>query len=89
MEVQLDTVKPYVNSALTFEELQALFDSRDIDLTTLEEGVLDNVSYLGRIFARCGGCIGGAGCLTHGAKNKMQVDKYRQEAMEKTILDAI
>lgn len=144
MEVQLDTVKPYVDSALTFEELQALFDSRDIDLTTLEEGVLDNASYFGRIFARCGGladavaeglkeqgldgfelnaiscdgieeckktltlksknvlkanfiegmacvggCIGGAGCLTHGAKDKMQVDKYGQEAMEKTILDAI
>ena len=144
MEVQLDTVKPYVDSAMTFEELQALFDSRDIDLTTLEEGVLDNASYFGRIFARCGGladavaeglkeqglddfelnpiscdgieeckkaltlksknvlkanfiegmacvggCIGGAGCLTHGAKDKMQVDKYGQEAMEKTILDAI
>ena len=129
---------------LTFEELQALFDSRDIDLTTLSEGVLDNASYFGRIFARCGGladavaeglkeqgledfelnalscdgieeckkaltlksknvlkdnfiegmacvggCIGGAGCLTHGAKDKMQVDKYGQEAMEKTILDAI
>ena len=144
MEVQLDTVKPYVDSALTFEELQALFDSRDIDLTSLDEGVLDNASYFGRIFARCGGladavaeglkeqgledfelnalscdgieeckkaltlksknvlkanfiegmacvggCIGGAGCLTHGAKDKMQVDKYGQEAMEKTILDAI
>ena len=144
MEVQLDTVKPYVDSALTFEELQALFDSRDIDLATLEEGVLDNASNFDRIFARCGGladavaeglkeqglddfdlnaiscdgieeckktltmksknllkanfiegmacvggCIGGAGCLTHGAKDKMQVDKYGQEAMEKTILDAI
>ena len=39
MEAQLDTVKPYVDSVLTFEELQALFDSRDIDLTALEEGV--------------------------------------------------
>jgi iron only hydrogenase large subunit-like protein len=40
---------------LTFEELQALFDSRDFDITTLEEGVLDNASYFGRIFARTGG----------------------------------
>ena len=40
---------------MTFEELQALFDSRNIDLTTLEEGVLDNASYYGRIFARSGG----------------------------------
>lgn len=143
-EVQLDDVKPYVDAALTFEELQALFDSRDIDITTLEEGVLDNASYFGRIFARCGGladavaqalkehklddfnlkaiscdgieecriallkksknlldanfiegmacnggCIGGAGCLTHGAKDKSEVDKYGMLAYEKTITDAI
>ena len=36
-----------------------------------------------------GGCIGGAGCLTHGDKNKADVDKYGMEAMEKTITDAI
>ncbi len=144
MEAQLDEVKPYIDAVLTFEELQALFDSRDIDITTLEEGVLDNASYFGRIFARCGGladavaeglkeqgindfelnaiscdgieeckkallkknknvlkenfiegmacvggCIGGAGCLTHGEKNKAQVDKYGKEAYEKTIMDAI
>lgn len=142
-EVQKDSVKPYVDAAMTFEELQALFDSRDLDITTLEEGVLDNASYFGRIFARCGGlsdavvealkeqgsdfkvnaiscdgieecriallkknkgilsenfiegmacvggCIGGAGCLTHGAKNKAEVDKYGREAFEKTIQDAI
>ncbi len=143
-EIQLDTVKPYVDVVLTFEELQALFDSRDIDITTLSEGVLDNASYYGRIFARCGGlsdavaqalkeqnfddfevkgiacdgieeckiallkksknlidvnfiegmacnggCIGGAGCLTHGAKDKNEVDKYGMQAYEKTIKGAI
>ena len=36
-----------------------------------------------------GGCIGGAGCLTHGEKNKAEVDKYGREALEKTITDAI
>jgi iron only hydrogenase large subunit-like protein len=36
-----------------------------------------------------GGCIGGAGCLTHGEKNKAGVDKYGREAMEKTISDAV
>ena len=36
-----------------------------------------------------GGCIGGAGCLTHGEKNKVQVDKYGREAIEKNISDAI
>ena len=145
MEIQKESVKPYVDAVLTFEELQALFDSRDIDITTLEEGVLDNASYFGRIFARCGGladavaeglkeqnldkdfelkafscdgieqckiallkkskglldanfiegmaciggCIGGAGCLTHGEKNKAEVDKYGREALEKTIADAV
>ena len=142
-EAQLDEVKPYVDAVLTFEELQALFDSRDININSLEEGVLDNASYFGRIFARSGGlsdavvqglkeqdiefalkpvvcdgieacrmalmkksknvldgnfiegmaciggCIGGAGCLTHGEKNKAEVDKYGQEALEKTISDEI
>ncbi|HBV80661.1 MAG TPA: ferredoxin, partial [Clostridiales bacterium] len=31
------------------------FDSKDIDITALEEDVLDNASYFGRIFARSGG----------------------------------
>lgn len=142
-EVLQENVKPYVDAAITFEELQALIDSKDIDLTKLESGVLDNASYYGRIFARSGGlsdavaqalkeqaiefdlkpcvcdgieackmallkksknildanfiegmactggCIGGAGCLTHGEKNKAQVDKYGREAMEKTISDAV
>ena len=141
-EAQLDTVKPYIDAVLTFEELQALFDSRDLDITTLPEDVLDNASYFGRIFARSGGlsdavaeglkeqnidfdlkpcvcdgieacrmallkksknaldanfiegmaclggCIGGASCLTHGEKNKAEVDKYGREAYEKTIADA-
>ena len=145
MEVQKERVKPYIDSCITFEELQALFDSRDIDLKSLPEGVLDNASYYGRIFARSGGlsdavtqalkeqgldqtfelkaiacdgieacrmallkaskkvlpanfiegmaciggCIGGAGCLTHGDKNKADVDKYGMEAYEKSIEQAI
>ena len=143
-EVQRESVKPYVDVALTFEELQALFDSKDIDITALDEDVLDNASFFGRIFARSGGlsdavaqglkehgetefqlkavpcdgieacraalmrksknvldgnfiegmacvggCIGGAGCLTHGEQNKAEVDKYGREAYEKTISDAI
>lgn len=142
-EVQRESVKPYVDAAMTFEELQALFDSRDLDITTMDEDVLDNASYFGRIFARSGGlsdavaealkeqglddfllkpcacdgieeckiallkkkknlldanfiegmacvggCIGGAGCLTHGEKNKSEVDKYGREALEKSIADA-
>ena len=143
-EIQQDFVKPWVDAVITFEELQALFDSKNIDLTTLEEGLLDNASYFGRIFAHCGGladavaqglkeqgfedfelkacscdgieacrtalmkkkrgildanfiegmacnggCIGGAGCLTHGEKNKAKVDAYGRLAIEKTISDAV
>jgi len=55
MEFQLEHVRPYIDSVITFEELQALFDSRDIDITTLQETPLDNASYFGRIFARSGG----------------------------------
>ncbi len=144
MEFQKEEVRPYIDSVITFEELQALFDSKDIDLGALEEDVLDNASYYGRIFARSGGladavkqglkeqgfedfplkavscngieecrmallkksknvldvnfiegmacvggCIGGAGCLTHGEKNKNEIDKYGKEAYEKTITSAI
>ena len=35
------------------------------------------------------GCIGGAGCLTNGAKDKSEVDAYGREAFEKSITDAI
>ena len=35
-----------------------------------------------------GGCIGGAGCLTHGEKNKAEVDKYGKEAADRKISDA-
>ena len=145
-EIRLDTVRPYVDCAITFEELQALLDSREICVEELEESPLDNASYYGRIFARSGGvsdavaeairemelpegtfelkavpcdgieeckvallkagkgllqgnfiegmacqggCINGAGCITHGPKNKAVVDKYGNEAMEKTINGAI
>ena len=36
-----------------------------------------------------GGCIGGAACVTHGPKDKSEVNKYGQLAKEKTILDAL
>lgn len=48
-EIQREEVKPYFNAVITFEELQALFDSRDIDITQLEEAELDTATYFGRI----------------------------------------
>ena len=40
-EAQLPGVREYVDCVMTFEELQAVLDSREIDLTTLEETDLD------------------------------------------------
>lgn len=143
MEFQKAGVRPYVDSVITFEELQALLDGRGVDITGLPESALDNASYYGRIFARSGGlsdavrqalkeqgitdfslnavacdgiqacrgallkananaapgnfiegmactggCIGGAGCLTHGEKDRSDVDRYGMEAYEKTLLSA-
>lgn len=56
-EIQQEEVKKYVDNVLTFEELQALFDSREFDITTLkkiflimlhtmEEFLQDQVDYL-------------------------------------------
>ena len=144
MEFKKDDVSPYVDSVITFEELQALFDSRDIDITTLPEEQLENASYYGRIFARncglseavkegliesglddfdlkavpcdgieacrvallkaqkrildgnfiegmacVGGCIGGAGCLTHGEKNKIEVDKHGKLSKKADIKSSV
>ena len=36
-----------------------------------------------------GGCIGGAGCLTHGPRSRAEVYKYCLEANENTISDAL
>lgn len=55
LEAQWDSVSPYVDCVLTFEELQALFDSRDLEIGTLPEHDLSSASRFGRGFARSGG----------------------------------
>ena len=144
MEFKNQDVAPYVDSVITFEELQALFDSKDIEINTLPEYEIANASYYGRIFARncglseavaegikergiegfdlkavpcdgieacrvallkatkrmldgnfiegmacVGGCIGGAGCLTHGDVNKLHVDKHSKKSSFTQIADAV
>jgi len=54
-ERQMEGVKEFVDCVLTFEELQALFNAKGIDLRSLEETPLNNASFFGRIFARSGG----------------------------------
>lgn len=143
-EIKQDHVKPYIDYAMTFEELQAIIDSKDIIVEELKETTWDQASYFGRVFARSGGvtdavaeavkelepegfafnpivcegvdkckpalmraskgllpnnfiegmicpggCIGGAGCLTHGVTNKNDVDSYGKTASAQTIREAI
>ena len=53
-EIQDERVS-HVNVSLTFEELQAMIDARDIDMASLQESEFDSASYYGRVFARAGG----------------------------------
>ena len=133
-----------MDTVITFEELQALFDSKNLEITELDEVDIDHASYYGRIFARScglseavaegikerglegfdlkavpcdgieacrvallkaskrmldgnfiegmachGGCIGGAGCLTHGDINKLKIDKHGRLAIHTEMLDAL
>lgn len=136
----------YVDVTITFEEMQALFDAKGVDLPSLKGVTLDKASSYGRGFGRCGGlagaveqalrelkvaeeefklqavscsgladckaaltkaskgvlkenfiegmacengCIGGPACLSHGAKNRMQFNKYERLDVAKTISDSI
>ena len=54
-EVKDPEVAKYIDYVLTFEELQALIDSKDLEVEKLEETTLDNASCFGRNFARSGG----------------------------------
>ncbi len=134
--------EPYIDYVLTFEELQALFHSRDMDITELQAEKLVGASAYGRNFAASGGvagavaqalkemgvdkpfkpvvcngieecrvallkaskgvldgnfiegmacvggCIGGAGNLTHGERNRVDVVKDAQAGYP-TITEAV
>jgi len=54
-EFQLGRTKNAVDCVLTYEELYALFVSKGIELTELEEAPLDEATSFGRGFARSGG----------------------------------
>ncbi|MGN0795850.1 MAG: monomeric [FeFe] hydrogenase [Christensenellales bacterium] len=140
-EYKLPKTGGAIDCVMSFEELQAFLDARDINVSNLECSPLDNASYFGRIFAKSGGvaqgikneaakagkeisvcamngidecranltrlkfkratenffegmaceggCINGALCLTHGVKNADDVDRYGNEAKEKTIENSV
>ncbi|MBE5741843.1 MAG: 4Fe-4S dicluster domain-containing protein [Clostridiales bacterium] len=132
-----------VDSVITFEELQALIDSRYIDVDKLPETEISHSSPYGRNFARSGGlaeavaqgfkergeefdlspiscdgieecrialmraskgvlphnfiegmackggCIGGAGCVNHGDKNRKKIDAYANSSNRQTIKESV
>ncbi|MDR2860661.1 MAG: 4Fe-4S dicluster domain-containing protein [Elusimicrobiota bacterium] len=55
MEFKRPEVEKWVDSVMTYEELQALFESKGIELEKLEESDFKDASYFGRVFARSGG----------------------------------
>ena len=59
LEYKLPKTQGAIDSVLSFEELQAFLDARDIDVASLEETSLDNASFYGRIFAKSGGIAQG------------------------------
>ena len=62
-EFRLGKTRGVVDCVLTFEELDALFASRDIEPGTMEEAVLDDASSYGRAFASGGVAAAGAQAL--------------------------
>lgn len=78
MEMSKENSAPYVDCVITFEELQALIDAKEIDLASLSEQPLDNASYFGRIFARSGG-------LTDAVKEALKEQESSFEAKPITV----
>ena len=138
-EQKLDTVKPWIDCVITFEELQALLDAAGFPPEEQGELPTDDASYFGRIFARSGGlteavaqsikeqnidfepkvavcsgieqckvallkakmgkltenfiegmaceggCINGAGTISHTPKDKLTVDNFGKESRKEGI----
>lgn len=90
MEMTREDSAPYVDCVITFEELQALIDAKGIDLAAMPERPLDQASYFGRIFARCGGLSESVaeGLKEHGSDFELKpqacqgLDQCKQAALQ-------
>ena len=78
MEYRMEKTEGAIDSVISFEELQAFLDARGIVMEELEETVLDNASYYGRIFASSGGITKG---ITKIAKEYFDVDDIKPVTM--------
>ncbi len=77
-ECKMERSGGYVDNVITFEELQAIIDSRDIVLEDLSPSTMDAASYFGRVFARAGG-------VTEAVRNVIEADGLN---IEPTIIAA-
>ena len=66
-ECRMPRAGGYVDNVITFEELQALVDSREIIVSELAPTAIDSASYYGRVFARAGG-------VTEAVKHVIEAD---------------
>ena len=55
-EQKQERVRDLVDVVITFEELQALMDAYEIDMSVLEDDVLNNASYYGRVLLAAAAC---------------------------------
>lgn len=78
LEYKLEKTGGAIDSVLSFEELQAFFDAREIDMENLEETVINNASFYGRIFAKSGGVKEG---IEKVAKDYFDVQDIKPVAM--------
>lgn len=71
-EAQYEEYRDDMDFVMSFEELQAFLDAKEIEVSECEEKPLDNASKFGRIFARSGG-------LTEAVKHVIEDNKYDVE----------
>lgn len=72
-EFQLEKTKGAVDCVISFEELQAFLDAREIDVSSLQESPLNNASFYGRIFAKSGGIAQGVKEISATMKDSKEI----------------
>ena len=83
LEASRANIRSDVDFVITFEELQGMFEAKDIKFEELEDGepLLEGMG--------CpGGCVGGAGTIRPINKSAELVARYKKEAPEQNALDS-
>lgn len=90
-EFQMNKAQGFVDCVISFEEIQALFDARDIHLHGIKPTPLDDASYYGRIFAKTGGIIEGVKSLVQKSDTKNDFKPISLDGVEecRKIMNAL